>query len=64
MTLTPSCPGQKAWKKGRACPHLIYCELILGLAQLPIAGCELTNEVMAAMRPWLGKPKLLAQGQS
>lgn len=35
-------------------PHLIHCELILGLAQLPVAGRELANEVVAAMRPWVG----------
>lgn len=56
--------GQRAWQNGRACPHLIHCELILGLAQLPVAGCELTDEVMAEMRPWVGKQQLLVQSQN
>lgn len=63
MTVT-SCLGQRAWQSGRACPHLIHCELILGLAQLPVAGCELADKVVAAMRPWVGKPQLLVQSQS
>lgn len=42
-------PGQ-GWSS-----HLIYCKLVLGLAQLPVAGGELTNEVMAAMRPGVGE---------
>ena len=46
------------------CPHLVHCELILGLAELPVAGGELTDEVMAAMRPWVGKqPLAQSQGQ-
>lgn len=40
--------------------HLIHCELVLGLAQLSVAGGELTDEVVAAMRPGAGKRLLLA----
>lgn len=45
-------PGQprQGWSS-----HLIYCKLVLGLAQLPVAGGELTNEVMAATRPGVGE---------
>lgn len=39
--------------------HLIHCELVLGLAQLPVASGELTNEVVAARRPGVGEQQLL-----
>lgn len=45
----PGQPGQ-GWSS-----HLIHCELVLGLAQLPVAGGELTDEVMAAVRPGVGE---------
>ena len=40
--------------------HLIHGELVLGLAQLSVAGGELTDEVVAAMRPGAGKRLPLA----
>lgn len=57
----PSTPGVEAWETW-AGPrsHLIHCELVLGLAQLSVAGGELTDEVVAAMRPGAGKRLLLA----
>ena len=45
-------PGQPGWGWSS---HLIHCKLVLGLAQLPVAGGELTNEVVAAMRPGVGE---------
>lgn len=49
-------PGQP----GQGCSsHLIHCKLVLGPAQLPVAGGELTNKVVAAMRPGVGEQQLL-----
>lgn len=46
--------GGPGWSGEGWNAHLIYCELVLGLAQLPVAGGELTNEIVAAMRwVWL-----------
>lgn len=53
-------PGPPGWGWRS---HLIHCELVLGLAQLPVAGGELANEVMAAMRPGVGEQKLLLAGR-
>lgn len=52
-------PGQpeQGWSS-----HLIHCELVLGLAQLPVAGGELTDEVMAAARPGVSEQQLLLGG--
>lgn len=56
-------PGRAAWSGGPGHParpdsHLIHRELVLGLAQLPVARGELTNEIMAVKRPEVGQQQL------